>query len=737
MANYQKKILAYIIFIILSFNAKITSNQKFTIWGRVIDKTTSEPLPYANVFLKNTKYGAITDNDGFFRIINIPAKKYIIIIQYIGYETFSDTINITQNVHNLVYKLTPTEVRLKEVVISGEKVNQNSSSISQISLNPKNIKLIPSMGEPDILRTLQMLPGVSSSYHFSTDFHVRGGKEDENLILLDNIPIYNPSHLGGLFSTFDINALKTSEFSTGFFMPEFGGRTSSLLSLTSRDGKMDKIHITTQISLISSKALIEGPINKKLSFMASFRRTYADKIVEWLTSEIFPYYFYDNIIKLTYNIDNNNILRFNSFAGKDIFYDPDDEKLKFNWGNNTYGITWKHINSALSYWETICYFSKFNFNFKEIPFLNINNKINDFTLKINKITILSDKISLKNGIFATSYHNSYKIILNSSDSIINYSKKSYEIGAYTQGKIQLNNTITSLGGVRFDYFSFNSSANIEPRIAFIKKIDSTKSINYGLSYMTQNIVSIVDETSILKLFNVWEPISKKGYTQNCLQNTLGFEIQKQNIKLSINAYYKRYFNIAIRNYYKISSSDNTFDFERGEAYGSEFYLQYKYNNIFAIASYSLSKIVRVDKKTGLAYYPDYDRRHNFKFNIGIQLTKSLKISTNGNISSGNWFIKSYGEYLKLNRYDNPFDQTTINPVEFPFYSQDIIFKDSKNKMPMYKRIDLNLYWEWKRFEFYIQVLNIFNFKNYIFYDENNEGEAYMPIFPSLGITYKF
>ena len=388
-----------ILFIILG-NASILSQKYVSLNGFVRDDSNGEPISYANVFLSNTPMGAATNNEGYFVLSSIPPGIYEINVAMIGYTVHKERVDLS------IGRPIRLEIRLKEEAIKGAEVLvtaerqkfERSMESSQIALDLREINSAPAFVEPDVFRTLQMLPGVQTTSDFSSALYVRGSTPDQNLIMLDGIAVYNPYHLGGIFSTFNTDAIKEADFHAGGFPARYGGRMGAILNVINREGNTEKIRGSANLSLISSKALMEGPIPKwkgmKGSWMVSGRRTYIDKVVDALKipsgsknsdgSDVplqFPYYFYDYQIKANLDLNQDHRFTFTRFYGDDVldfsYEDPveivsnetvniqqeSQFGLDWPWGNQTNGLTWRWIISPKMIAKTFLSNSHYRFDF--------------------------------------------------------------------------------------------------------------------------------------------------------------------------------------------------------------------------------------------------------------------------------------------------------------------------------------------------------------------------------------
>ncbi len=408
------------ILVIIIFSSVLFAKEKSSVNGFIRDDATGEPISYANVFISNSTMGAATNRDGYFVISKIPVGIYEFNVTMIGYGIHKEQISIKENKPiRLDIRLREEIIETSEIIVTAERQKfERSMESSQISLDLREINSAPAFVEPDIFRTLQMLPGVQTTSDFSSALYVRGSTPDQNLIMLDGIAVYNPYHLGGIFSTFNTDAIKEADFRAGGFPARYGGRMGAILNVINREGNTGKIKGMANVSLISSKALLEGPLPKwkgmKGSWMISGRRTYFDTLIDALKISLgkdsdgsdiyleFPYYFYDYQVKINLDINQNHRLTYSRFYGDDILnYAWKDSqnrnnsdvnvksefsfKIDWPWGNHTNGLTWRWIISPELVTKTFVSNSRYRFNFdlgfedrNTYTFLDSNNP-NDST----------------------------------------------------------------------------------------------------------------------------------------------------------------------------------------------------------------------------------------------------------------------------------------------------------------------------------------------------------------------
>ena len=382
------KLLRYsLIVLACSLQAQVTSS----INGFVRDDSNGEPLGYANVFIKETGMGAASAMDGYFVISNVPAGEYEIAVSIIGYEMETEQIEIISGDNlRLEFRLQRTVIEGQTVDVFGEaqKMRQMVEP-SRITLDLRTIETAPAFIEPDLFRTVQMLPGVQTLNDFSSALYVRGSTPDQNLIMLDGITVYNPYHLGGIFSTFNTDAIKEADFHAGGFPARYGGRMGAILNVVNREGNTEKFQGNANISIISSKGLLEGPLPKfkgmKGSWMLAGRRTYFDQFFRLFVPKEtfeFPYYFYDYQAKVNLDLNNDHRLTYSRFYGDDVLefsfsdnyedYDIINDygestketfSIDWPWGNQTNSLTWRWLLSPQLVAKTFVANSRYRFNF--------------------------------------------------------------------------------------------------------------------------------------------------------------------------------------------------------------------------------------------------------------------------------------------------------------------------------------------------------------------------------------
>ena len=595
----------YLIFFIFGF--LFSQSMTASINGFVRDDASGEPISYANVFLSNSSIGAATNSDGYFVLSGIPSGLYEVNVTMIGYGVFKEEVNLLNRESvRLEIRLTEEAIKGTEVLVTAERQKfERSMESSQIALDLREINSAPAFVEPDVFRTLQMLPGVQTTSDFSSALYVRGSTPDQNLIMLDGIAVYNPYHLGGIFSTFNTDAIKEADFHAGGFPARYGGRMGAILNVINREGNTEKITGSANLSLISSKALIEGPLPKwkgmKGSWMISGRRTYIDKVVDALAlpsgsknsdgSDIplrFPYYFYDYQIKANLDIDQDHRLTFTRFYGDDVldfsYEDPSetvsnenvtiqqDSKfgLDWPWGNQTNGLTWRWIVSPKMITKTFLSNSRYRFDFDlffqnrdlytysdstVINFINFNwniyDIIKDRTLETEVQYKYSNDHELTGGfqIKKIRFDLGIEYDLETQDTSFSWNPLSLknntqEISFFLQDRWEVSKRLKIRSGLRLTDYNLHKKIYADPRIGMKYHIsdDIALKANWGLYHQFLTTANNQDEN--LRLVELWLGIPKEKPASVSEHVIGGIEyMSPRNIFYRIELYQKTFENL--------------------------------------------------------------------------------------------------------------------------------------------------------------------------------------------------
>ncbi len=691
------------------------------ISGFIRDSRNGESLSGAVIYLKENPSAGIYSNSYGYYALTLPAGNYTLIVHYMGFKTKSISLDLKDNL-TLNIDLEEESIALKEITVTGEKDNNNVVSNELISnINVREIRNIPVIfGEKDILKTIQLMPGISPAGEGNSGFYVRGGGVDQNLILLDEAPVYNPSHLLGFFSTFSSDAIKDITVYKGGFPAEYGGRLSSVVDVRMNEGNNKEFHVSGGIGLISSRLAVEGPIVKnKGSFMITARRTYADVFLILLpgrgadsTAKNSTLYFYDLNMKANYRLTKKDQLYFSCYLGRDNFNLGGN--LGLNWGNFTTTTRWNHNLSDKIFSNTSLIFSLYSYNFNvavESKTMRVKSEIRDVNLKEDFYYYLNSNNTIKFG-FNTIFHT---FVPSKVDNTIFLRVKSMDNRYALENAIYLSNeqTITkhlkATYGLRFSLFSsigpgtvytydevsdivdsvsypkgkiFNTYGGLEPRLLLSYIINDSSSIKASYA-RTRQYIHLLSNTTSTTPFDLWIPSNINILPEIADQYTLGYfrNFLNNKFETSVEVYYKNMQNqIDYRNGANLilnNKVESQLVFGKGWSYGAEFLVRKKYGKLTGWISYTLSRTRRQfkDINNGTPFLAKQDRPHNISIVGMYEINPHLTLSATWIYYSGNAVTFPSGSYI-------------VDGNIVPYYTER-----NGYRMPDYHRLDLGLTWQ--------------------------------------------
>jgi hypothetical protein len=695
-----------------------------TISGFIRDAKTGETLTGAIVYSKEMPTIGITSNSYGYFSLTLPVGKYSLIVQFLGYKTKIIPLDLKENT-KISFDMEEESIALKEITITGEKNNNNvvqSELISKIDI--KEIQNIPViLGEKDILKTIQLLPGVTPAGEGNAGFYVRGGGVDQNLILLDEAPVYNPSHLLGFFSTFNSDAIKDITLYKGGFPAEYGGRLSSVVDIKMNDGNNKEYHVSGGIGLIASRLSVEGPIVKnKGSFMIAARRTYADLFLKLLSrngpdsiASKSTLYFYDLNMKANYQLTEKDRVYFSCYLGRDNFNLGGTVGL--NWGNVTATARWNHIINDKLFSNTSLIYSKYSYNFNVAignNTMHVLSEIQDWNLKEDLNYYLNSNNTIKFG-FNAIYHT---FVPSKVDSTVIFHVKSVDNRYALENALYISNDQTisphlkATYGLRYSLFSsigpgtvysynqvadvvdsaiypkgkiYNTYGGLEPRLLMNYIINDSSSVK--ISYArTRQYIHLLSNTTSSTPFDLWVPSNINIKPEIADQYTLGYfrNFSNNMYETSLEVYYKTLQNqIDYRNGANLilnNKVESQLVFGKGWGYGVEFLIRKKYGKLTGWISYTLSKAKRQfpDINGGNIFLAKQDRPNNIAVVGMYELNPKLTFSATWIFISGNPVTFPSGRYA-------------IDGNIVPYYTER-----NGYRMPDYHRLDIGLTWQRKK-----------------------------------------
>ena len=698
---FFKRFFASGILVLFSISALHSQEKsKFTISGYVKDAASGESSIGANVYIKELLKGTNTNLYGFYSI-TVEKGTYHLVVSYLGFENFIKEIILDKDIR-LNVDMKSEIITTQEVEVVSEKSDKNISSttLGAIKMDMAEIKKIPAfMGEVDVLKTVQLLPGVKSAGEGNTGFYVRGGGPDQNLILLDEAVVYNASHLLGFFSVFNGDAVKSITLTKGGMPAQYGGRLASVLDISMKEGNNKQYHAEGGIGVISSRLTIQGPIKKDTgSFIISGRRTYIDVLAKPFAKPGSPlknsgYYFYDLNAKANYRLSDKDRIFASGYFGRDVL-NFEDKLAKFNlkigWGNSTGVIRWNHLFNDKLFVNTSAIFSNYDFSFGagQSGFeFKLQSGIRDWNAKVDFSYFPSIRHEIKFGgnyIFHT--FTPISVSAKQGDLDFDFGKvkkdRAHEAAIYLSDDFDVTDKLKIHAGLRYSYFVqvgpfdryikdpvngqtskiIHYTANkkvqdyggLEPRFNARYLINSKSSVKASYTYNLQYI-HLASLSAVSLPTDTWVPCSQLVEPQKGNQYSVGyFRNFKENIyETSVEIYYK---NLKNQIEYRDGSlpaadindnADNQFTFGDGEAYGAEFFLKKRLGKFNGWVGYTLSYTKRTfpELNLGKEFYAKYDRRHDVSLMSSYDLNKKWTFAAVWVYSTGNAITVPIAYYL--------------------------------------------------------------------------------------------
>ncbi|MEO9891138.1 TonB-dependent receptor [Aurantibacter sp.] len=795
MFKQSKKIRLFLFTCVLVCTA-VSAQNSYTISGTITDASNGETLFGASVFLKGTTNGVVTNEYGFYSL-TAPKGEYTLNVSYMGYNEISKAVTLDKN-QKIDFEISEFSTALEEVVVTAEEPERALLRKPEMSVAKMNIGTVKKMpvvlGEVDILKSLQMLPGVTNNGEGTGGFHVRGGAGDQNLVLLDEAIIYNTSHMFGFFSVFNADAIKDVKLYKGGIPARFGGRVSSVLDVRQKDGNNKRFEATGGIGIISSRLALEGPLFKeKGSFLIAGRRSYADLLLK-AAGEDNSVSFYDLNLKTNYNINDNNKLYLSGYFGRDAFELGDS--FSSSYGNSTGNLRWNHIFNEKLFSNLSAVVSRYDYDLgitaAEFDWIS---SISNYNLKYDLKYYFSNNFKLDFGASGIYYDfNPGQIIPTSDTAEVNPllldSKKAFESGIYVNAEHKLSEKLNAQYGVRISGFTrfggqamvdyandqpvvynptlgiyergiavgetdyakgdaIESFTNFEPRASLAYTLNENSSLKLGFSRAAQYI-HLLSNTASATPLDVWTPSGEFVKPQLSNQYAFGYfrNFKDQVYSMEAEVYYK---NTDNRIDY-IDGSDligqNTIETEilNGEsrAYGLELLFRKNEGNFTGWIAYTLSKSEQrtpggsaggLGINDGEWYNTPYDRTHDVSISGSYRLNDKWSFGTNLVFQTGRPVTYPNGQY------------------EYEGLSIASYAPRNSDRLPAYHRLDLSVNYKpnrkpEKRFkgEWVLGIYNAYNRKNAasISFGQNietgaNEATrtAIFGMVPSLTYNFKF
>lgn len=764
-------LLKYWLLLFLSISLLFTGvkAQTMTISGVVKDKSSEETIIGAIVYLKKQNKGTSTDYNGQFSFQSI-AGRDTLIVQSTGYKKYVQSILIETPLSLTLYLEIDTS-NTKSVLILDNPYTQQleTTQMGKVEITPEEALLLPSLGgEVDMLKVLQLKPGIKNGGEGSAGLYVRGGGPDQNLFLLNGAQIYNPSHLFGFFSVFNTDAVRSIDLYKGDFPSNFGGRLSSVVDVRMRSGDTT-FHASGGIGLISSRLTLEGPFaNKKGSWLISGRRTYADIFTRQINlsqqdnpeyNPIPDYFFWDLNGNIQYALNKKHTFIYTGYYGRDRFkFKDDDFNFNFTWGNFVQSLQIQsNISTKILVTNSITY-SRYKYEIENqiTGFgLNLKSQIRDYTIAQDWKYSVDSQHTINVGLQYT-FHTFIvaRLKAGSDDGQVNFNSGSnligQEFGLYFSDTYKWSNKIKTSLGVRYSGFINETFySGIEPRVSLRYKVSGRQSLKVSMNQMFQYLHLVSNSGASLPT-DIWYPSTTNVQPQRSRQVSIGHELLLPGNKIFITneLYYKGFNNVIdFRDGAEIfvnNNLENEFVFGVGRSFGWELYIEKKTGKTTGWIGYTLSKTERrFDSINEGQYFPArYDRRHDISLVIMHKINKRLSCSATWVYGTGNAVSLPVARAFFQDIYSS-------SPTVVSIYTDRNAFR-----MAAYHRLDLALIWKlepkWGYADLTFSIYNVYNRYNpyFIYFDEvkdiNDKVIGYQakqvslfPVIPSITFNFKW
>lgn len=727
--------------------------------GYITDAETGETLLTANIALVEVNRGTSSNTSGYYTITNIEPGTYTLAASYIGYRRFEREITLEAGENlRIDIEMVPEGVQLDAIIVESQSEREEQKNIGRAQVSTQLIKELPSVIEPDVFRSVQLLPGVKAASDFSSGLYVRGGSPDQTLILLDETTVYNPTHFFGFFSTFNPDAVKDVRLYKGGYPAKFGGRIGSVLTVFNKDGNRNETQGSVSLGLLASRASLEGPLGNG-SWMLAFRRSTLEPVLAALRNSVdgIPdkFYFYDINGKISNDITENDRLSLAFYSGNDNVSIPfqDDANINLKYGNQTVSGQWRRIVSEnLFSFVTVTgsrYFNEPNFEIAGTPFER-NNEIYDFSVKADFEYLPNERHTISAGIWGGNLLLTFQDRFDNQETFNNRISSQY-LSAYLQDEWRPTEKWRLNGGLRLNSFSEGDYIRLEPRLSTEYRPTDRIRLQAAYGRYYQYLTLITNEA--FSGFDLWLT------TDNGVPPAFGdqFVLGAKTVPFAGYGFDAEVYYRTMRDLFELDPFINDaagldyeelFRFGEGYAYGLELFFEKQQGPLTGFIGYTYGVTRRkfpgfntpiLDDPTRARFYPPkYDRTHD------VNITTSLRLSDR-------WSTNAVFSYATGQAYTQPLGRTEISGIPWDNEPRDIFTVGNVNasRLPSYHRLDLAFSRTGTFFgigdaEWQIQIINVYSRRNVWFYnfdfDENpieRQEVNLLPIIPSLSYTVNF
>ncbi len=741
----QHRLLLPLLALVL-LSPMLAAQERGSVKGFVSDSSNGERLSLVNIVVVGQTIGAATDVNGFYFIGNLPAGRIRLRATLIGYHPVEKDVEIRAGKSSAVnFVLPPTAVQLQGVEMTAERRTRYDTEISTQPIGAAEIEIVPAVVEADLFRTISVLPGVVATSDVSSQFYVRGGGGDQNLIVLDGMTIYNPFHALGIFSIFDADAIKETEILKGGFPAQWGNRLSSVINIRTKEGNRNKFSGKVSASQVSGKVMLEGPAPWDGSWMVAGRKSFLDNVLQKFVKQETPFDFYDLMARVNHATSDDGRISVHLLLTGDKINPSKQSEPEYMWTNKAASLSWFQLLENRYLIETSFSYSTFKGELSPRLSSEIPPRLSEvwdtyFNGNVTYFQENGDQFGAGFMFRLPQFHYSF---VNSSSVPRDVESNSSETGIWVRYKFKQLDPFAFEAGVRSDLFSVlstNSEDVFEPRLSV--SWDITPLLNLKLSYsrVHQRMITITNEDDLVSLFETWIPIPDGTKSQQAdhfiigLDGVLDFV---RGLNFNVQAYYKDFQHLIEYNRDKVDSRDPDFTDGTGRSYGLEFFLERRDPILYGWISYTYGFTERA--VGDLTYNPRYDRRHNLNAIVGLRPWDGWEFSVRWEYGSGLPFTQITGFYDRIG-FGGVFDGGGFTGENGEPYT--ILGPKNTGRLPAYHRMDISLsksfQFGFAKFIIEASALNVYN-RNNMFYFNRVTGERIdmLPFLPTLTLKAEF
>lgn len=704
--------------------------------GFVTDSASGEAVIYANVSLRGTTLGGMTNTKGYYFIPAVPPGRHTISVSIIGYRTKTVQVTVGENETALCsVRLSMTSVQMGEMTVVGEKqVRLNETNLGLQTMTAKELAIIPQGIEADLFRAMQFSTGVSSTGDVTARYYVRGGTGDQNLVLLNGVTVYNPFHALGILSAVDPEVISATEFYKGGFPAEFGGRLSSVMNIVTKDGNANQYHGSANASFVSGKASFEGPFPNG-SFLATGRKSYYGGVFKkFLNGKDSPFDFWDVTMKAHYadpEFESLGKFTVHGFFSGDQVNNHDPLQEDYSVRNAIAGMTWQKVWSSPLYSTLAVSYSGSRAETR--PNLTTShprkNEVDDISVNMDFAYVYDSRDEIAFGV-QNKFLTTELQVQNPYGSRIAYTEHGWDMSTYMDYQYKRWDAFRLNLGVRakFSGLSTGRPFLLEPRISSTYRPMPAIALKASIGWYSQEVTSLANEREVISIFEPWVITPDYLASPQAANYMAGIELNvSEQMSLEVETYYKMMTNLVDINEKKYSERDNDFANVRGKSYGVEARYKFQPSWFFLQTTYTLSWAFK--EKYGVMTPPRYDARHSLGVLVSFEAGKGWQFNANWMLRTGLPFAPLAGFY----------DQISIDPYA-PTSSQPVAYWDNGSiaRLPIYHRLDCSFS---KNFSTSLaditvggSILNVYDKKNIFYFNRDSGQSVYMlPFTPSLFI----